>query len=651
MFRKTFTGSLVAASLTASALMSMSTATAAPTYLNNTESPSGAVVGNIPVDADVVMSENGSAVATWTRLVDGEQRVQAAYFRTGASAGWSDIATISPAGKDVAEPHVAINDKGEAVAAWLQEDLGGNDQLTTSRHSGFGAWSNATSTGVDGSLSAKDLDVALDGNGQLFAAATYSNNADINRVRVVRVPKSGGSTAVTLSDNTAGHADIAVNSSGQAVLAYNNPQPGDDFVDTRRFTPANGTWSSPKSVAIAGVYLNDPKVAIGDNGSATVVYVMQDIDADFRVTWNRLNADGTQSSPAFISPDGTTSVNPSIAQNDAGAAVMAWSQSGSEVGYRTRAHTTAGWATGSAINAGLSGTTAPQAAISDNGSYMIGWTDDGDLHGRYRGSAVLPFVTYDSAAIAFGADNAVGIDNQGNAFTAGTYALPDPAKGSVHVKFLDAGGPTSTMGGVAANTLNGKAKLTWSASDRFSDVTAYDVRVKTTAWNSTIGKYTSLQTGGPATSLDFTAAPGRTYCFEVRARDAHANYGAYTAPKCTTTPVDDRAGVIAKGFKRAKAATSYRGTYSIAKKKNAVMSFQHVKASRIAVLVTKLPKGGKIQVKFAGKVLGTYSLKGSGNQKLVAAKNFGSVKSGTLVIKVVSKTGKVVRIDGVVIAK
>jgi hypothetical protein len=650
MFRKTFTGSLVAASLTAGALMTMPSASAAPTYLDK-GSPS--TVGTIPNDADVVMSENGNATAAWTRIVAGEQRVQVAYFMAGTFGGWTAPKTLSGAGKAVAEPHVAINDKGEAVAAWLQEDLAGHDQLTVSRHSGFDVWSSPMSVGVDGTLSAEDLDVAMDGNGQLFAASKYTNGGAIDKVRVTRVPKTGGVTQVTVSDDSAETPDIAVNSSGQAVVAYYNALAGDDVVDTRRFNPANGTWASPKSVANTGVYLLDPQVSLGDNGSATVAYVLQDADSDFRVTWNRLNADGTQTSPAFISPAGVTSTNPTVAQNDAGAAVMAWSQNAAEVGYRTRAYTTAAWATASAINAGLSGATKPKAAISDTGAYLIGWADDGDLHGRYRGTpSVLPFVTYDSSAIDFDVDQtSVGIDNEGNALVGGTYALPDPANGALHVKFVDAGGPTSYLPAIAANTLGGKVHLTWGANDRFSPVTAYDVRVKTTLWNSKVGTYSSLQTGAPAKSLDFAAAPGRTYCFEVRARDAHANYGAFTAPRCTTTPLDDRAEAIAKGFKRAKAASSYLGTYTIAKKKNAVMSIQQVKASRIAILVTKVAKGGKIQVSFAGKKLGTFSLKGSGNKKLIAAKNLGGVKSGSLVIKVISKTGKVVRIDGVVIAK
>jgi hypothetical protein len=85
--------------------------------------------------------------------------------------------------------------------------------------------------------------------------------------------------------------------------------------------------------------------------------------------------------------------------------------------------------------------------------------------------------------------------------------------------------------------------------------------------------------------------------------------------------------------------------------KGAKLTLDGVRAQQIAIVVAKAARGGKIKVVFAGQGLGTYSLKGKGSKQLVALKNLGSLKVGKLVIKVVSKTGKVVRIDGVVAAK
>lgn len=648
MFRTSLTGSLVAASLAASALAFMPAASAAPTYLDKS-SPS--TVGNIPTNARVVMSENGSGLAVWLREINGKKAVQASSFTNGA---WSTPATVSSQNAEVAYPDAAINDQGVAVAAWQQKDENDQYHVRVNRLvSGGFTSSEQISTGTYSATG--PMDTAVDGSGRFWAAYQVTDNGPINQIRVVADGGKGPAQLQwwNLGDTSSFAPDLAVNAKGEALLAYYNAGEGSSTIDVRRLAAGSTDWLPTKSVGTTGQYKIEAETSIGDDGTATVGYVREDLDGDYRASVARVKVDGAITGQTYVSPAGVTTDHISLGQNDVGAAVLAWNQANTEVGYRTRAFDTAGWAAPSAINAALTGTTYPKVAISDTGAYVIGWTNNGDLHSAYRGTpSVLPFVTYKSSAIEFGLnDTSAGIDNQGNAFVGGVYALPNPTQGALHVKFVDAGGPTSTLANLPANSLGKKLSLTWSAKDRLSAVTAYDVLVTTTLYNSTTGSQTSLKTGSPSTATDVTLAPGRTYCFRVRARDAYANYGGFTAPKCTTTPLDDRAGVISKGFKRKTAATSYLGTYSKATKKGAVMSFQHVKANRIAILVSKVKNGGKIKVTYAGKKVGTYSLKGSGHQKIVAAKAFGAPKSGTLVIKVISKSGKVVRIDGLVVAK
>ena len=198
--------------------------------------------------------------------------------------------------------------------------------------------------------------------------------------------------------------------------------------------------------------------------------------------------------------------------------------------------------------------------------------------------------------------------------------------------------------------LGTKFNVFWSATDRLSDVTTGSVRVRRAAWNAGFGTYSYPLLNSTTKSLAFNGAPGSTYCFSTQAQDEVSNVSAWSAERCTTVPLDDRS-MTRKSFKKVTGSSFYLGTAMKAKKKGAKLTLANVKANRIAVIVSKAAKGGKIKVTFGGTNLGTYSLKGSGSKKLVALKSFGSLKTGTLVIKVVSKTGKVVKIDGVVIAK
>lgn len=646
MFRKTFTGSLVAASLTASALMFMPSASATPTFVHGTNI-SGA--GSMPSDAAVAMSENGTTVATWIR--DG--RVMVSSAKGGV---WFGTDFVSDPGKTVSDPSVTINNKGEAVLAWHQVDDNADVRVAVSRMDAFGAFGGPELIGQAATYDVKGpIDLGIDGAGKAFAAYRVSNNGAFNQVRVTTWDKAGADFTTAVSDTSAFSNSISVNDQGQAFVAYYDALNVDEVVNTRRYDPATKAWGNVKSVGLVGQYSGGViATSLNDTGAGTVAYVKQDPDNDYRALVNKSNTNGTLGGGSYASTAGYSVANLSLDENDKGAALLAYDRvgGGNYVGYTQRSDA-GNWTTPAIVNQPLSDITAPQASISDAGFAFIGWDDDGHQKAAHRSVIYQGMTTFDSGAQKYvSGETGVGIDNQGNVLLVGVIQGGDPADGIVSGKVLDTAGPTSAIAApTKLTTIGTTIKVTRTASDRFSNVGNGSFRVRTAAYNGTFSTAKVLASGTAATTINFAGSPGRTYCFSSLATDSNGNVGGWSAEKCTTTPVDDRAGVIAKGFKRKAASSSYRGTYSFAKKKNAVMSFQHVKASRIAILVTKVANGGKIQVNFAGKRIGTYSLKGSGNKQLIGIKNLGSLKSGTLVIKVVSNTGKVVRIDGVVLAK
>jgi hypothetical protein len=652
MFRKTFTGSLIAASLTAGALMTIPAATATPTFL---ASENISHSGVLPEDARIVMSENGTAAASWTREITGIERVQASYFTGGPEGYWTLPETITDAADHVFAANVAINAHGEAAVTWLEEDLSGDMRVAASRYVGQGNFDGVSFISSDIQRSAQsNYAVALDGTGTLVVAHRDTDGNVINQIRVSTQTKSGAIASISVSDPTSTDPAVAVNDGGDALVAWRDEQGGPDFVRMTRFTAATKAWKTLNVPSVGGQYgQGQLRAALSDNGSGTVGTTELDNDNNYRAQAFKVRDDGFVSPATTISPEGRTVSNLSLAQNDAATAFMAWSEggNGNYVGYASRPMTSS-WSAAK-VNNLLTGPTAPQAAISDTGMTFISYVDGGHLEAAYRTSANGLLQTFDSGDQDFATFSAqAGLDDQGNAVFGGLIQSGGD-QGALHGAFLDVAGATATLKsvGAGANTFAKTFDVVWDATDRFSGVGTGNVRVRTAAWNGGFGGYEYKYVNTAAKKLGFAGAAGRTYCFEAQARDTHANLGKYSAAKCTTTPVDDRTLSVAKGFKRAKAGSSYLGTYSIAKKKNATMTLKNVHAAKIAILVTKVAKGGKVQVFFAGKKLGTYSLKGNGNKKLIAAKNFGSVKAGTLVIKVISKTGKVVRIDGVVVAK
>lgn len=652
MFRKTFTGTLVAASLTAGALMTIPSASATPTYLASTNVSHS---GLLPDHARIAMSENGTAVATWIRSVGGVDRVQASYFAGGPNGSWTFPDTITSAADVVVDSNVAINAKGDAVVTWLEADNSDDMRVAASRYLGSGTFDGMSFVSTDNQLdTSSGYDVAIDGAGKVIVAHMDHDNDAVNRVRVSTLTKAGVNASLVFSDDSSVDPEVAVDEAGDALVAWRDEEGGPDTIRMRRFSQAATSWTTLNVPGLGGMYgQGELEVAMGDNGSATVAVTKLDDNFDYRAMAYKVGADGFVGNANTVSPVNRTATAISLAQNDAGTAYLTWFESGNgnRIGYSTRPQTS-GWANPALLPDVLAGSAKPKASISDTGMTFVSYVDAGHLDAAFRLTPLGILQPFDSGDQDFVAGTAqAGTDDQGNAVIGGVMDNGG-GNGSFHASFLDTAGATAsvTAAGTGANTLATAFDVSWGAVDRFSTLGTGNVRVRSAAWNGGFGGYAYPFVNTASKKLSFAGAAGRTYCFEAQARDSHANIGAYSAPRCTTTPVDDRSLAVAKGFKRAKAGTSYLGTYSVAKKKNAVMTLKNVQASRIAVVVSKVAKGGKIRVFFAGTKIGDYSLKGTGNKVLVAVKGFGSVKTGNLVIKVISKKGKVVRIDGVVAA-
>lgn len=645
--RRTITGSLLATSLTAAALMTLPAASATPTFL---ASDNISHAGLLPTSAKSAVSEKGTAVATWLRTVDGVARVQASYFTGGPNGSWTYPETLTDAGDEVSDPNVAMNDAGDAVVTWLEQDLSDDARVAVSRYVGSGDFDGVQFMSVDNGTSATaGYDVALDGTGKVFAAHRDTDGGTLNRIRVSTLDAEGANTSTTLSDTSSFAPDIAVNTAGDALVAWYDAGNGESQIRVRRLDAGTTKWDPSATTGTPGTYGVQVRTALSDNGSGTVASTRQDGDGDYRAWANKSTADGFLGSANIVSPDDRTATGLSLSQNDSGTAFLAWNETGagSYVGYASRPQTS-GWTAAATINDALTKATTPNAAISDSGTTFLSWTDAGHLQAAYRTNPLLVLSTYDSGNQGFVDGSALaGVDKQGNALLGGTLKSGD--QGSVQAAFLDAAGPTSAITApTAGTTVATTFDVQRSAKDRFSALGTGSIRVRTATWKAGFGAPAYASLNQTTQKISYDGKAGRTYCFSAQAKDAVSNTGAWSGEQCTTTPVDDASMVATKGFSHTEGAGHYQGTYARATKKGATLRLKDVQADKIAILVGKTANGGTIDVFFHGEKLGRYSLQGSGNQHLIAWKDLGGTKSGDLVVKVVSADGKTIRIDGAV---
>ncbi len=643
MFRKTITGSLMAVSLTAGALMTMPSAHAAPTWIG-----AGTVsgIGFLPSAADVAVADNGDAVATW---VSGG-RVLASSADHGT---WGPAKFVSDAGKEVSSPSVAVNSQGDAAITWRQKDGLDHQRLAVSRRLADDTWNgwNLVSAPADMDV-AGQADIALDAAGNLRAVYVATDNGSFNQVRLMKQESATTDVYYTsnMSDTDAFAPSLAMNANGAVLVSWMDVEGAESLIRSRRLAGPGAIWGPVENVSPLGSYGAETDTALSDSGFGSIAFV-RNLDSDARVQAVKVQSDGFIGSPEFVSPVDEDAYTLNLDQNDAGTALLSWVAVGdsTEIGYATRSQN-GGWVA-KEINSPVANPTAPTSSIADNGTILVGYTGNEHLLASYRTKTFLPLSHVDSGdQNMIGHSTVAGMDDQGNAFLGG-IRQSNPGEGEVRGAFLDTAGPAASTVALAANQKATTFNVGWNATDRLSEIATGTVRVRAAAWNGGFGAFSYPLLDSAAKSVAFNGAPGRTYCFSSQATDEVGNLSAWSGERCTTTPVDDRALKMAKGFKRANGGAHYKGTYTVATKKGATLTLKNVHASRIAILVTKSAKGGKIQVFFGKKNLGTYSLKGTGLKKLVAQKSLGGPKVGTLTIKVVSPSGKVVKIDGVIAAK
>ncbi|MBU2698791.1 hypothetical protein [Pimelobacter sp. 30-1] len=596
--------------------------------------------GDVPESVDVVSTGPGDAVAAWVRPVPGGDKVYAAVATNGV---WSSpkavTATAVTDGNDV---HVAANDKGDIAVVWSETILG-DERVRGTRYLGNGTWDGSTPLNVQ-TDSVQATDVAMDAAGRVHVA-TATSTQGVDRVQTALWPRGGGPLFATIDDH-AFAPSLAVNPAGTALLSYYSPNNGGDVMVTRR-TPTT-SWSTSVAVAWSGSVQQESEVGIADDGRGAVAFAGQD-DGVYRASVAKVGGTGLPGAPSILSGPGASAAQRSLAVSPNGTTWATWSDfDGNDYLLRgALAKPDAGFGPAGIVDPDTASQARHVALVSDRGAQVVAHNGDDDLVLRYRTNPIHLFSGYPGGA----ADGpiAADMDREGNVVTVGV--VENGLSSYVQADFLDLAGPSGTVTGPGPQVLAPSFAVTWSATDALAGVKTTDLLVRSAAWNAqALG---TAQVGGndlTGSATQFSGTRGSTYCFAVQSVDKLANLGLRSAERCTSVPLDDRA-LAGHGWSRAANAGHYDGTLSVTKKRGRVLKLKGVQARRLALVAGRSAKGGKVAVIWNGKVVRRISLKGKGAKVVLPIATFGSVQGGTLKIKVVSKTGRKIMIDGVVVAK
>jgi PKD repeat protein len=502
----------LALTLTTIGLASATAASAAPAWLGPATL---SAAGQNADDPHVASAPTGDAVVVWRRSNGTHQIVQAATRPAGGA--WSEPAWLSAAGQNATTPAAAVDASGTAVATWSRWD-GVHQVIQAAVRPPGGEWPSVASTISVGDAYAPD--VALDGKGGAVAV-WRSNSGGPHSIVQAAYRAAGGAwqspTSLSALGQNAYDPHIAVDGDGNALAAWDRFDGTHQVVQTA-FRPAGGTWQAPVTVSGTGLGAQHPQVAFDGLGNALVAFDRDGTTSRVQVAVR--SAAGSWQVPIYLSAAGSDATDQQVAADPQGDMVVAWDRKagGTWVAEATVRAPGGTWPGAVALsNPGGDADEVHVGLDAQGGAVALWvWGATGTVQSASRpagGAWGAPVAVAPALGGAY--DLGLGVDAQGNAVAA--WQRPDGSNDRVQVAGYDGAGPQlRAFAAPGSATVGAAATFAASPLDVWSTVAS-------TTWDF-----------GDGTAADGTTvthaygAPG-TYAVTLATTDALGNRTTKTA--------------------------------------------------------------------------------------------------------------------------
>jgi len=274
-------------------------------------------------EPSVGLDRAGNAVAVWRRYDGFDDIVQAATRAAGGA--WQAPIDLSDAGQNAYEPQIAVDEGGDAVAVWARSD-GSHTIIQAANRPVNGSWGTSVDLSAAGE-NAAEPQVAVDAAGDAIAVWQRFNGAD-NVVQAAARPAGGiWQSPVDLSESAedASYPEVAVTPGGDAVAVW-EVFDGSDYLIQAATQAAGGTWQGPVDLSAPGNDAEEPQVGVDPAGDAVAAWVRYDGTDDIVQAATRA-AGGTWQPGVNLSAPGENGEEPQVAVDQEGDAAAAWSRS------------------------------------------------------------------------------------------------------------------------------------------------------------------------------------------------------------------------------------------------------------------------------------------------------------------------------------
>ena len=279
--------------------------------------------------ATVAMDPLGNALAVWSQ--DFADRIIYAN-RRAPNGAWSNMRSISANGVDAFEPSLSISAVGTAMAVWFQEGSVRDDVWSNRYVPDNGGWGDPTPVETGNALRVEGPRVAVASNGIAVAVWAHSDSGVSDRFDIWSnryTPDRGWGSETTIETHNAGDAlrpQVGVDDAGNAFAVWTQFNGATFDVWSNRYASSTGWGQEQVLETDDGGDAVDPQLAVDGNGNAVVVWAQSDGAAN-DIWSNRYSSGGGWGRAERIDAiDAGFAQEPQIAIDQSGVAVAVWRQ-------------------------------------------------------------------------------------------------------------------------------------------------------------------------------------------------------------------------------------------------------------------------------------------------------------------------------------
>ena len=241
-----------------------------------------------------------------------------------AAPAWLSEADLSLIGHNASVPHIVLDARGNAVAVWTRND--GSNFITQAAVRPAGEnWQapvNLSNAGRD----TFDAEVAIDARGD--AVAVWHGSDGTNDIVQAAARPAGGVWQAPIDLSAGGHdafnPQVVLDAQGDAVAVWQRSNGSNSIVQGAVRPSATGVWQAAVDLSAGGGNALNPQIAVDARGDAVVDWQRFDGTNFIAQAAERLAASGVWQAPVDLSVAGQSADLPAVAVTPDGTAVAVW---------------------------------------------------------------------------------------------------------------------------------------------------------------------------------------------------------------------------------------------------------------------------------------------------------------------------------------